>query len=65
MLLGGATNKRKTDGEKARGGERDTRAGNLSGDTELGRGNLGGGREREGPEPYGEHSTLILNRDRA
>ena len=33
------------DGEEARGGERDARAGKLFGDMELGRGNLGGGRE--------------------
>ena len=33
--------------EEARGGERDARAGKVSGDMEFGRGNLGGG-EREG-----------------
>ena len=44
---GGKTHKRKTDGEEARGGERDARAGKVTGDMELGRGNLGGG-ERGG-----------------
>ena len=47
---GGATNKRKTDREEARGGERDARAGKVAEDMELGRGNLGGGGER------GDHS---------
>ena len=42
---GGATNKRKTDGEEARGRERDARMGKLSGDMEFGGGNLVGGRE--------------------
>ena len=45
--MGGAENKRKTDGEEARGGERDARAGKVVVDTELGRGDIGGG-EREG-----------------
>ena len=40
---GGKTNKRKTDGEEARGGERDARAGKVAVDMELGRGNLRGG----------------------
>ena len=31
------------DGEEARGGERDARAGKVAEDMELGRGNLGGG----------------------
>ena len=53
---GGKTNKRKTDGEEARGGERDARVGNLFGDMELGRGNLGGGVEG-GPQPSLDHST--------
>ena len=44
---GGGTNKRKMDVEKAIGGERDARAGNLSQDTELRWGNLRGERERE------------------
>ena len=38
---GGTTNKRKTDGEEARGGEKDARAGKVAVDMELGRGNLG------------------------
>ena len=42
---GGTTNKQKTDGEEARGGERDARVGKLSGDMEFGRGNLREGRE--------------------
>ena len=37
------------DGDKARGGEIDARAGNLSGEIELGQENLGGG-EREGDQ---------------
>ena len=41
---GGRTAKRQTDGEEERGGVRDTRAGKLAVDKELG-GNLGGGRE--------------------
>ena len=41
----GTENKRQTDGDEARGGERDARAGKLSGDMELGRGIIGGGRE--------------------
>ena len=40
----------KTDGEEARGGERDARAGKVNVEMELGRGNLGGGGER------GDHS---------
>ena len=40
---GGTTTKRNTDGEEARGGERDARAGKVSVDMELGRGNLRGG----------------------
>ena len=40
---GDTAHKRKTDGEKARGGERDARVGKLSGDMEFGRVNLGGG----------------------
>ena len=47
---GGAANKQKTDGEEARGGERDAHAGKLSGDTDLRRGNLGGGGERGGDQ---------------
>ena len=47
---GETENKRKTDGEEARGGERDARVGKLSGDMEFGRGNLGEGREG-GKEP--------------
>ena len=39
--------KEKTDGEEARGGERDARAGKVVVDMELGGGNLGGG-ERGG-----------------
>ena len=42
---GGTANKRKTDREEARGGERDARAVKLFQDMELGRGNPGGGRE--------------------
>ena len=42
---GETANKRKTDGEEARGGERDTRVGNFSGDMEFGWGDLRGGRE--------------------
>ena len=38
-------NNRKTDGEEARGGERDTRVGNFSGDMEFGWVDLRGGRE--------------------
>ena len=44
---GGKTTKRKTDGEEARGGDRDARAGKVAVDMELGRGNPGG-RERGG-----------------
>ena len=44
-LLGGATTKRKTEKEEARGGERYARAGKVAVDMELGRGDLGGGRE--------------------
>ena len=45
------TTKRKTDGEEARGGERGMHAREKwDVDMELGRGNLGGGRER------GDHS---------
>ena len=40
---GETANKRKTDGEEARGGERDARVVKLSGDMEFGRGDLGGG----------------------
>ena len=47
---GGTTTKRKTDGEEARGGERDARAGKVAKYMERGRGYLGGGREG-GPEP--------------
>ena len=47
---GGKTNKRKTDGEEAGGGERDARGGKVAEDMELGRGNLGRGGER------GDHS---------
>ena len=53
---GGTTNKRKTDGEEARGGERDARAGKLFGYMDIGQGNLGGGRE-QGTQPSLEHST--------
>ena len=53
---GGATNKRKTDGEEARGEKRDARAGKLSGDMELVRGNIGGG-DRGGPYPSVEYTT--------
>ena len=53
---GGKTNKRKTDREEARGGERDACMGNLFGDMELGQGNLEGGREG-GPQPSMDHST--------
>ena len=42
---GGGATKRKTDGEEARGGERDARAGKLFGDMELGR-VISEGRER-------------------
>ena len=42
---GGTENKLNTDGEEARGGERDARAGKVAEDMELGRGNLGGGEE--------------------
>ena len=45
---GGKTNKQKTDGEEARGGERDARAVKVAEDMELGRGNIGGGREGGG-----------------
>ena len=47
---GETANKRKTDGEEARGRERDARVVKLYGDMEFGRGNLGGGREG-GPYP--------------
>ena len=53
------------DGEEARGGERDSRAGKVVVDMELGRGDLGGGGGEGGPQPSLEHSTLILIRDRA
>ena len=54
----GEGNKRQMDGEEARGGERDARAGKVAVDMELRRGNLGGG-ERGGPEPSvdGKSST--------
>ena len=39
-----------TDGEEARGGERDARAGKVTEYMEFGRGNLVGGREG-GPQP--------------
>ena len=55
---GGKTTKRKTDGEEARGGERDARAGKVSGDMEIGRGNIGGGGEG-GPQPSMDHNTLF------
>ena len=42
---GDETINEKTDGEEARGGERDARAGKVVVDMELRRGNLGGGRE--------------------
>ena len=45
---GGKKNKRKTDGEETRGGERDARAGKVAVDMELGRGNIGGGGEKGG-----------------
>ena len=48
---GGKTNKRKTDGEEARGGERDARAEKVAVDMELRRGNLGGGGREGGPQP--------------
>ena len=48
---GGKTNKQKTDREEAQGGERDARAGKVAVDMELGRGNLGGGREGGGHSP--------------
>ena len=44
---GGKSNKRKTDGEEARGGEIDARAGKVARDMELGLRNLRGG-ERGG-----------------
>ena len=47
---GGKTNKRKTDGEEARVGDRDARAGKVAGDMELRRGGSRGGGER------GDHS---------
>ena len=53
---GGTTNKRKTDGEEARGGERDALMGKVAVDMGLGRGNLGWGRE-VGPQPSMEHNT--------
>ena len=37
-----------TGGEEARGGERDARASKVTEDTEIGRGNLGGGEEGGG-----------------
>ena len=40
---GGAANKWKTDGEEARVGERDAHTGKVTGDMELGRGDLEGG----------------------
>ena len=40
-----------TDGEEARGGERDARAGKVAEDMEIGRGNLGGGEREGGPQP--------------
>ena len=57
MLLGGNTNKRKTDGEEARGGERDACVVNLSGDMELGRGDLGGGERKD----HSHQWTIVLN----
>ena len=53
---GGTTTKRNTDGEEARGRERDASAGKVAVDMELGRGNLGRGREG-GPQPSMDHST--------
>ena len=53
---GRAATKQKTDGEEARGGERDASTGKVTGDMEPGRENLGGGREG-GPEPSVESST--------
>ena len=40
---GGKTHKLKMGREEARGGERDSRAGKVAGDMELGRGDLKGG----------------------
>ena len=40
ITIGGETNKRKTDGEEARGGERDARSGKVAVDMELRWGNL-------------------------
>ena len=45
---GEKTNKQKTDGEEARGGERDARAGKVAEGMELGQGNLWGGGGRRG-----------------
>ena len=42
---GDTANKRITDGEEARGGERDAHMGKFSGDMEFGQGDLGEGRE--------------------
>ena len=42
-LLGGRLLNEKTDGEEARGGERDARADKVTEDMDFGRGNLGGG----------------------
>ena len=48
LLGGGRHLNENTGGEEARGGERDARAGKVTGDMELGRGNLGGGVKVEG-----------------
>ena len=52
---GGTTTKRNTDGEEARGGERDARAGKVAEDMELGWGNIWGGIEG-GPQPSMDHN---------
>ena len=49
---GGKTHKRKTGGEEARGGERDARAGKVTVDMELVRGNLGGGGGERGDHSH-------------
>ena len=54
---GGKTNKRKTDGEEARGGERYARAGNVAVDMEIGRGNFRRGERGD----HSHHGTIVQN----
>ena len=52
---GGKTTRLKTDREDAKGGEIEARAEKMAVDMELGRGNIGGGREG-GPQPPMDHN---------